>query len=61
MEDLTNKKRKRAPVNRGTTPLETLGQQWGISRERVRQIEQRALGKLKRALRKRGFKAEDFF
>ena len=30
--------------------LETLGDELGISKERVRQIENRALGKLRRAL-----------
>ena len=33
----------------------------GMSRERVRQIEQRALGKVKIELYKRGMTAEDFF
>jgi DNA-directed RNA polymerase sigma subunit (sigma70/sigma32) len=32
-----------------------------ISRERVRQIQARALGKLRRALFERGYRAEDFF
>jgi hypothetical protein len=32
----------------------------GTSRERVRQIEQRALGKLRRKLNAMGYKAEDF-
>jgi len=32
-----------------------------ISRERVRQIQARALGKLRRLLFERGYKAEDFF
>lgn len=33
----------------------------GMSRERVRQIELRALGKVKKELYKRGITAEDFF
>ena len=33
----------------------------GMSRERVRQIELRALGKIKKELYKRGITAEDFF
>ena len=33
----------------------------GTSRERVRQIEQRALGKIRRKLRAMGYKPEDFF
>jgi transcriptional regulator with XRE-family HTH domain len=33
----------------------------GTSRERVRQIEQRALGKLRRKLTAMGYKPEDFF
>jgi DNA-directed RNA polymerase sigma subunit (sigma70/sigma32) len=33
----------------------------GTSRERVRQIEQRALGKLRRILFAKGYKAEDLF
>jgi DNA-directed RNA polymerase sigma subunit (sigma70/sigma32) len=32
-----------------------------ISRERVRQIQARALGKLRRALFAKGYRAEDFF
>jgi DNA-directed RNA polymerase sigma subunit (sigma70/sigma32) len=32
-----------------------------ISRERVRQIQERALGKLRRAINARGYKFEDFF
>jgi hypothetical protein len=33
----------------------------GTSRERVRQIEQRALGKIRRKLRAMGYKPDDFF
>jgi DNA-directed RNA polymerase sigma subunit (sigma70/sigma32) len=32
-----------------------------ISRERVRQIQARALGKLRRLLFERGYRSEDFF
>jgi DNA-directed RNA polymerase sigma subunit (sigma70/sigma32) len=32
-----------------------------ISKERVRQIQDRALGKLRRLLYARGYRAEDFF
>jgi DNA-directed RNA polymerase sigma subunit (sigma70/sigma32) len=32
-----------------------------ISKERVRQIQERALGKLRRLMFERGYKAEDFF
>ena len=32
-----------------------------ISRERVRQIQERAIGKLRRQLYALGYKAEDFF
>ena len=32
-----------------------------ISRERVRQIQERAIGKLRRELYALGYKAEDFF
>lgn len=32
-----------------------------ISRERVRQIQARALGKLRRLLYEKGYRAEDFF
>ena len=35
-----------------TVTLEILGQRLGISKERVRQIEHQALGKLRRALEK---------
>jgi DNA-directed RNA polymerase sigma subunit (sigma70/sigma32) len=32
-----------------------------ISRERVRQIQERALGKLRKLMYAKGYKAEDFF
>lgn len=32
-----------------------------VSRERIRQIQTRALGKMKRILLERGYKFEDFF
>jgi DNA-directed RNA polymerase sigma subunit (sigma70/sigma32) len=32
-----------------------------VSRERIRQIQTRALGKLRRLMTERGYKAEDFF
>jgi DNA-directed RNA polymerase sigma subunit (sigma70/sigma32) len=32
-----------------------------ISKERVRQIQERALGKLRRLMFERGYRAEDFF
>jgi DNA-directed RNA polymerase sigma subunit (sigma70/sigma32) len=32
-----------------------------LTRERVRQIQERALGKLRRLMFERGYKAEDFF
>ena len=37
-------------LNEETVTLETLGERLGISKERVRQIEHQALGKLKKAL-----------
>ena len=41
--------------------LQEIADVLGTSRERVRQIEQRALGKLRRKLRAMGYKPEDFF
>jgi DNA-binding transcriptional regulator GbsR (MarR family) len=40
--------------------LQEIADMMGMSRERVRQIELRALGKVKRELFKRGITAEDF-
>ncbi|MEO0720874.1 MAG: sigma-70 family RNA polymerase sigma factor, partial [Pseudomonadota bacterium] len=37
-------------LSEDTVTLETLGKQLGISKERVRQIEHQALGKLRKAL-----------
>jgi RNA polymerase nonessential primary-like sigma factor len=39
--------------------LEEIAEIMGVTRERVRQIEQRALAKLRRRLRAKGIKAED--
>lgn len=39
--------------------LQEIANVMGTSRERVRQIEQRALGKLRRRLRAMGYKLED--
>ena len=41
--------------------LQEIADMMGMSRERVRQIEVRALGKVKIELYKRGITAEDFF
>lgn len=41
--------------------LQEIADVLGTSRERVRQIEQRALGKIRRKLRAMGYKPEDFF
>jgi len=41
--------------------LEEIADLMGMSRERVRQIENRALGKVRQELFKRGITAEDFF
>jgi Mn-dependent DtxR family transcriptional regulator len=41
--------------------LQEIADMMGMSRERVRQIELRALGKVKKELYKRGITAEDFF
>lgn len=43
---------KQRRLSEETVTLETLGRQLGISKERVRQIEHQALGKLRRALEK---------
>jgi len=42
-------------------PLLTLSREGRISRERIRQIQERALGKLRRAMYAKGYKFEDFF
>lgn len=39
--------------------LDEVGQELGISRERVRQLENRALAKAKAILKKRGFTVQD--
>ena len=44
-----------------TKTLEEIADMMGCTRERVRQIEQTALGKVRKELYKRGLKAEDFF
>ena len=41
--------------------LQQIANVLGTSRERVRQIEQRALGKLRRRLRAMGYQADDLF
>ena len=41
--------------------LQEIADVLGTSRERARQIEQRALGKLKRRLLAQGYNPEDFF
>jgi transcriptional regulator len=52
---------KRAEVREPFMTLAEIADVMGMSRERVRQIEQRALGKVKRALMAKGMTAEDFF
>lgn len=44
-----------------TKTLEEIADMMGCTRERVRQIEQTALGKVRKELYKRGLTAEDFF
>lgn len=48
-------------VNERYMTLEEIADIMGCTRERVRQIEQRALMKLRRKLRAMGIKPEDFF
>ncbi len=43
----------------GGMTLEAVGRELGLTRERIRQIESRALGKLAAALAARGIRAED--
>jgi DNA-directed RNA polymerase sigma subunit (sigma70/sigma32) len=38
-----------------------LNEESKLSKERVRQIQERALGKLRRLMFERGYKADDFF
>jgi len=52
---------KRAEIREPFMTLAEIADVMGMSRERVRQIEQRALGKIKRALLANGMTAEDFF
>ena len=44
-----------------TKTLEEIADMMGCTRERVRQIESTALGKVRKELYKRGLTAEDFF
>lgn len=48
-------------VNDRNMTLAEIADILGTSRERVRQIEQRALGKLRRRLLAQGYKMEDIF
>ncbi len=50
-------------INNDGTPmtLQEIANILGTSRERVRQIEQRALGKLRRRLQAQGYNPDDFF
>lgn len=40
--------------------LEQIGQRFGVSRERIRQVEKKALEKLRRYIKRAGMKAGDF-
>ena len=40
--------------------LEQIGQRFGVSRERIRQVEKKALEKLRRYIKRAGMKASDF-
>ena len=48
-------------VNDPPATLEELGMRYGISRERVRQLRERGLERLREALRKRDFDLDSFF
>lgn len=48
-------------MTRGRPKKPPLAEVDRISKERVRQIESRALGKLRRLLYARGYRSEDFF
>jgi transcriptional regulator len=53
--------RERTEIREPYMTLAEIADIMGMSRERVRQIEVRALGKVKKELYKRGITAEDFF
>ena len=53
--------RERVEIRDPYMTLAEIADIMGMSRERVRQIEVRALGKVKTELYKRGITAEDFF
>jgi RNA polymerase sigma-32 factor len=48
-------------LSEGGTTLEDLGRTLGVSKERVRQLEQRALNKLRQSLARRASRADLFF
>ena len=58
MSDRYKKNERRAPQNPPMT-LQEVATALGLTRERVRQIEQKAIYKLKRRMNKLGHKADD--
>lgn len=52
---------KERHLTQETVTLEELGKELGISKERVRQLEQRAMGKLKSSIEEQHVKREDLF
>jgi DNA-binding transcriptional regulator GbsR (MarR family) len=58
---MRNPYQHRAEIKDPYMTLQEIADMMGMSRERVRQIEVRALGKVKQELFKRGITAEDFF
>jgi biotin operon repressor len=59
MNDDDNNKMPKRSTNASYMSLEEIADIMGITRERVRQIEQKALFKLRKRLRAKGIKPED--
>lgn len=58
-DDISTPKMPKRSTNASYMSLEEIADIMGVTRERVRQIEQRALMKLRKRLRAKGIKPED--